>query len=202
MILKLQLIKWVFAIGTILLCVNCKKEKIAVQIDLIEQRAEDIEIIENYIADHNLGEFDTTKSGARYIIQEVGDGDSINYKDIVAIDYIGYSIDRNVFDTSIREVADTAFTESSNAVLKPQVFTYTESGWSVELIQLTSQFIVDGFIPGRALTEAITDALINMKTGGKLIVFLPSDQAFEGRPTTFFDSYSVVFYEIFPVRVF
>jgi len=201
MILKLQLIKWIFAIGTILLCVNCQKEKIAVVIDLVDQRAKDIEIIEQYIDSLNLGEYDTTASGARYIIQEVGDLDSINYNDIVAIDYIGYSISGNVFDTSIAEVADTAFTEISVGILKPQVFTYSESGWSVELIQLTSQFITDGFVPGRALTEAITDALINMKTGGKLIVFLPSDQAFEGRTTTFFGPYTVIVYEIFPVRV-
>ena len=78
----------------------------------------------------------------------------------------------------------------------------------MDLARLTSQFITDGSIPGRALGEAITAALIDMRVGGKLVVFLPSDQAYEDgisspfNPFVFIvEPFTVVRYEIFPIMV-
>ncbi len=178
--------------------------------DLQQQRLDDIATIEEYISANGLGAYDTTESGARYIIMEVGDGDSIPYNRIVAVDFIGSTIEGKVFDTTIPEVADTAFSEVNESLLKPQVFTHTQSGWALNFItRLGSQFIADGQIPGRALIEAISIGLSRMRTGGKLLIFLPSDQAFEQGAasvfdpfTLFIDANTVVIYEIYPKEVF
>ena len=105
-----------------------------------------------------------------------------------------------MFDTSLPEVADTAFTNAAEFLLEPQFFNYTESGWTFrQVFRLTSQFASIGNFEAVALGEAMTLALKDMKLGGKLIVFLPSDQAFGAERTSFFEAYSVIVYEIFPV---
>ncbi len=189
------------AVSLLMIIAGCK-ENFSEDPDPDIQRIEDIQIIEEYILENNLGQYDTTESGARYIILDSGFRDSIHYNNIVAVDFVGYSVDSSVFSTSIREIADSVFTEVIESQLQPQVFTYAETGWSVELIPLTSQFITDnGQFAGTGLAEAITEAFIHMRVGGKLLVLLPSDQAFEWRSSVFFGPYSVIIYEIYPVWV-
>ncbi len=169
-------------------------------ITLAEKRLEDIESIEAYIMENNLGVPDTTPSGGRYIILDEGDGDSMEFGDIVGFDYIGYTLTGRVFDTSLPEVADTAFSRTFDFLLKPQFFNFTPSGWTLQSeLQVTNQFM-DGNVEGTALSEAITTSFQKMKLGGKLVVFLPSDQAFEGEQSIFFPAFSVIVYDIFPVQ--
>ncbi len=184
------------------LMVGCGELEFEDRFDFAEQRATDLAVIEAYLNEKGLGEPDTTESGARYVIVDEGEGDPINFGDIVGINYIGAATTGRVFDTSIPEVADTAFTNTVDFFLQPQFFTYTESGWTLrEIFRITSQFSTVGNFAGYGLSEAMTEALVKMKTGGKLVVLLPSDQAFESTATSFFPAYSVLVYEIYPVEI-
>ena len=179
--------------------VSCT-ENVEEVVDRDVQRLEDIEKIEEFIAENNLGEFDTTASGARYIIADTGRRGSIDYNDIVAIDYTARLLDSTVIQTSIQSIAEEEFS-SFTGVLEPTVFTYTQTGWNLDFLSLTNQFLI-GANPGRGLGEAITEALVDMEIGGKLIILLPSDQAYEdGSFSLGFGAYEVVIYEIFPVQV-
>ena len=79
--------------------------------DLIEafdaeaQLADDIEIINEYLADHGHTDFDTLESEVRVVILDEGDGESIEYNDIIQYDYIGTFTNDSLFDTSIARLS-------------------------------------------------------------------------------------------------
>lgn len=191
--------KIIFVIGIWFLYTGCSND-IVRRLTPDQQRAIDLEIIEQYFLENNLGTPDTTESGARWVILETGFKDTIEYNKIVGVDYIGYATNGNVFETSIREVADTAFVEVFESVLVPQYFTYSETGWTMRDVRLTNQF-AGGAFPGEGLGEAITDAFIKMRLGGKLLVVLPSDQGFESGQSSHFGANAVLVYEIFPIVI-
>jgi FKBP-type peptidyl-prolyl cis-trans isomerase FkpA len=68
------------------------------------QTEEDIQIIEQYIAENNL-QANRTESGLFYVIEKEGTGKEVNAGDVVSVDYTGYVLDGTVFDTSRENVA-------------------------------------------------------------------------------------------------
>ncbi|MBD8489537.1 FKBP-type peptidyl-prolyl cis-trans isomerase [Echinicola sp. CAU 1574] len=69
-----------------------------------EQLATDIKTIQDYMAENNLNAT-KTESGLFYIIEEEGDGESVEDGNTVSVNYTGYVLDGTVFDTSVEEVA-------------------------------------------------------------------------------------------------
>lgn len=68
------------------------------------QTQEDIQIIENYIAENNL-DANRTESGLFYVIEKQGTGQEVDQGDEVSVHYTGYVLDGTVFDTSRESVA-------------------------------------------------------------------------------------------------
>ncbi len=80
-----------------------------------EQLEVDIEDMENYLADNGYNDFDTLDFDVRALILEEGDGEEIEYGDIVNYHYIGRFLDGEIFDTTYPDLAfkqDTANTDS------------------------------------------------------------------------------------------
>ncbi|MDH5609104.1 MAG: hypothetical protein OEY56_06455 [Cyclobacteriaceae bacterium] len=164
-----------FVFPLLVLLVACREDIIEVARSRGEIRAADIAQIDQYILDHNMGTPDTTLNGARYFIVDEGTGDSVTQNAIVSVDYIAYYMNDTIFDTTIPIVADTAL-NIPNSTVSARVFTYTQTGWPLQFVTFTSQYY-NGPYQATALIEALSDALIRMRAGGKLVVFLPSDQA-------------------------
>ncbi len=68
------------------------------------QLATDISLMEEYF-EENYIEPQVSESGLRYIITEKGSGQEANPLDTVSVNYTGYLLNGQVFDTSIEEVA-------------------------------------------------------------------------------------------------
>lgn len=64
-----------------------------------EQFAKDIELIKEYIVEHNL-EAEETFSGLHYVIEDIGTGNHPAPTDKVLVRYKGYKLDGSVFDES------------------------------------------------------------------------------------------------------
>ena len=67
--------------------------------DWQEQHAEDLEIIDQYLADNNIVA-NTSRTGLRYVIHDSGAGASPVYGQIVVVHYEGRFIDGTVFDST------------------------------------------------------------------------------------------------------
>ncbi len=72
---------------------SCKDDSLSPE----EQLQEDIRIIKQYLADHNLTA-DSTASGLRYIITQEGTGGHPGVQSTVTVKYKGYLTDGSVFD--------------------------------------------------------------------------------------------------------
>lgn len=69
-------------------------------------RAAEIVKIDNYVSDNKL-DAQTTASGLKYVITEEGSGEKALPGDTVLVNYTGKLTNGHIFDTSVREVADT-----------------------------------------------------------------------------------------------
>lgn len=167
----------VFGLLMISLLSNCNIE-ITEQYDAAAVRAADIQAINEVIAEKGWPEPDTTESGARYLIFSEGDTSraKITQEDIVYFDYIGYYLDGSVFDTSIPEVADTAFSFTGDIIFEPISYTYTETGWSLRYVPLVAQYL-NGPSLSTAMMEAISVSFRQMSQGDNVVIFLPSFEA-------------------------
>lgn len=76
-----------------------QEEKAAVQLE------EDIATIDAYLEENNI-EAQTTESGIRYVITEAGNGEKAEAGDKVKVNYAGYVLNGEYFDTSIKEIAE------------------------------------------------------------------------------------------------
>ncbi len=78
-----------------MLFAGCKKDE-----DNTDYSARDKEIIEQYIADHNLNAKEH-ESGLYYVIDKQGNGPKPTEKSTVTVHYKGYFTDGKVFDSSL-----------------------------------------------------------------------------------------------------
>ncbi|MFZ9045261.1 MAG: hypothetical protein ACO2ZZ_05305 [Cyclobacteriaceae bacterium] len=146
--------------------------------DPAARKARDIQAILETIAEKGWPAPDTTESGARYIIFDESADSAIatpQVEDIVAFDYIGFSLSGSVFDTSIPEVADTAFTSTGSLTFEPVVYTFSESGWTLRYVPLVSQYLFSNS-PSTAFQEAVSVTFGQMNVGDRTAIFLPSTE--------------------------
>jgi len=83
-----------FAVGLFLTGTSCEKE-----LSPEEQYKKDLEIIQNYIAEHNL-DAQKTPSGLHFVVHTLGTGNHPYANDNVRVRYKGYTTDGKVFDQS------------------------------------------------------------------------------------------------------
>lgn len=69
-----------------------------------EQLSKDKSLIENYLQENNI-EAQQTESGLYYVIHEQGSGVEANPLDTVSVNYTGYLLNGDVFDTSSESLA-------------------------------------------------------------------------------------------------
>ena len=82
---------------------SMKREQLLAQVDK-EQIAEDIEIIDNYLAAKQI-EAVKLESGIRYTVSEEGNGPKLKLGESVNVHYAGYLLTGEYFDTSMKDVA-------------------------------------------------------------------------------------------------
>jgi|TARA_B110000046_G_scaffold16972_1_gene16207 hypothetical protein len=174
--------------------ISCEENEPIETVDYQEIWESDSLTIDNYIKENSLDPVFTTASGARYSIQSVGEGDSINYNDLITINYTAYDADGVVFKSTITPDASQYYIYP---IYDPLTFTYTSSGWTLEYTSLFAS------LQGNGLSEAISAALVNMKTGGQVVVLLPSALGFgsSSDPSNIISTYSVLRYEVSPLYV-
>ena len=181
-------------ISLISVFISCEENEAIETIDYQEIWESDSLTIDNYIKENGLDPVFTTASGARYAIQSVGEGDSINYNDLITINYTAYDANGIVFKSSIIPDSSEYYIYP---IFAPLTFTYTSSGWTLEYTSLFAS------LQSYGLFEAISAALVNMKTGGQVVVLLPSTLGFgsSSDPSNIISPYSVLRYEISPLYV-
>jgi hypothetical protein len=188
---RLLIFPTIFSISVFL---SCEESEAFETVDYKEIWESDSLIIDNYFKENNLDPVFTTASGARYAIQSIGEGDNINYNDLITINYTAYDENDIIFKSTITPDDNEYYIYP---IYDPLTFTYTSSGWTLKYTSLISMLQGDG------LSEAISAALVNMKTGGKVVILLPSNLGFgsSSDPSNIISSFSVLRYEISPVYV-
>jgi len=82
---------FLFAISALFILGSCSKEDGSQQLEV------DIQLIEKYIADHNLNA-NSTSTGLYYVVNNIGNGKPAKSNSQVLIRYKGYLLDGTVFD--------------------------------------------------------------------------------------------------------
>tara|TARA_A100000164_G_scaffold325789_1_gene311072 strand:+ start:265 stop:867 length:603 start_codon:yes stop_codon:yes gene_type:complete len=178
----------------ITLFISCKENESIETVNYQEIWESDSLTIDNYFKENNLNPVFTTASGARYAIQSIGEGDSINYNDLITINYTAYDNSGIIFKSTITPDDNEYYIYP---IYDPLTFTYTSSGWTLKYTSLIST------LQGEALSEAISAALVQIKTGGQVVILLPSNLGFgsSSDPSNIISSFSVLRYEISPLYV-
>ena len=192
-----QSAKLLFILPTTLLItlfISCEENESIETINYQEIWESDSLTIDNYFKENNLNPVFTTASGARYAIQSIGDGDSINYNDLITINYTAYDKSGIIFKSTITPDDNEYYIYP---IYDPLTFTYTSSGWTLKYTSLISTLQGDG------LSEAISAVLVKMKTGGQVVILLPSNLGFgaSSDPSNIISPFSVLRYEISPIYV-
>lgn len=168
---KVKNLMLVGAFGLVGLALSCGEVQIEETIDPDVQLAEDIAIIEEYLASQGIVDYDTLETEVRVLIQDMGDGDPIEYQDIVWYDYIGRFIDGEIFDTSIGELAleqdqemaiDTIFLKSQ---VNPEMDSLDSEGEPI-IEDVTFQ---DGYAPVYSFTRTYEPFRTTHTPGGWFI---------------------------------
>lgn len=81
-----------------------RKQQEKAQADRSEQLEKDKETIQRYLQENNI-DAQTTESGLSYVIKEEGTGQEANPGDSVRVNYAGYVLGGDYFDTSYEELA-------------------------------------------------------------------------------------------------
>ena len=84
---RLLILLTIFSISTFL---SCEESETIETVNYQKIWESDSLIIDNYFKENNLDPVFTTASGARYAIQSIGEGDNINYNDLITINYTAY----------------------------------------------------------------------------------------------------------------
>lgn len=123
-----------------------------------EQLAEDREIINDYLEENNI-DAQSTESGLRYVIHSEGSGTTAEAGDQVKVNYSGYVLGGEYFDTSVKSVAEEKGLFNPQREYGPFTFTLGEGA------------VIEGWDEGIAL----------LKEGGKATLYIPSSMAYGPR---------------------
>lgn len=186
-----KLINWQLAlcIGLISL-MACGDDGIIDVLTVNDRLDEDLKLIDEYITEKGYTSVDTTSSRVRYVILEEGDGEIIEFNDIVSMNYVGMFLNDTVFDTSIKTVAIENDLFSETRTYAPYTFTHTQSGWGIEQL---------GFIQG--FSDGSTAALSKMKVGGMARLIIPSSLAYGTTGNNSIASNTIIVFDVYPVKV-
>lgn len=207
---------WIFCLIGLAAAISCSEDNILEVPDPSIQRAADIALIDDYLAENGFTEVDTTESGVRYVIVEEGTGDAIDESDNVTFNYTGKLLSDTIFDSSIKLVVDSiraAVSEDSvgledksvhRSILlsfpeldqdRPFDITYTATGWSFE------DSFITGFSDG-ILASFDSRKTNSVKIGGKVLIAVPSDIAYGTVGSGYFIGPNTpILFELYPVKV-
>ncbi|MDE0470315.1 MAG: FKBP-type peptidyl-prolyl cis-trans isomerase [Ekhidna sp.] len=195
------------------LAASCGDGNVVVMANPSVQAAADSVTIVNYI--DNLGYADADSvlpSGVHFVILDSGSLEAIDESDIVTFNYVGKLLNDTIFDTSIKEVADSirmavemktaakmdtldielallsVFNERRN--YNPLKIVYSASGWTIE-----GDFI-NGFTDGVSATFRL------LRTGGSALIVIPSAEAYGTLGSgLLIDPNTVIAFELLPIEV-
>lgn len=119
-------------------------------------------VIEEYVKDNNL-QGTKTESGLYYIIEKEGNGPAIEEGDQASVHYAGYLLNGQIFDTSIKEVAE------ANNIYNPQ--RDQGGGYGPFDLQVGVGQVIPGWDEGLSL----------LKKGDKAKFIIPSPLAYGSR---------------------
>lgn len=123
-----------------------------------EQLATDRQILQEYFEENNI-DAQTTESGLSYVIKEEGTGEPAEAGDQVKVNYAGYVLGGEHFDTSIKEIAEQQGLFDPRREYGPFSFTLGQGA------------VIPGWDEGIAL----------LKEGGKATLYIPSSLAYGPR---------------------
>ncbi|MEQ9466129.1 MAG: FKBP-type peptidyl-prolyl cis-trans isomerase [Ekhidna sp.] len=200
-----------YLILSVLFMSSCGDGNVLIQEDPSIQKAIDIDLIEDYLADKGYNDFDTTLSGVRYIILDQGSGQAIDESDHVEFHYTGFTLSDTIFDTSIKEVGDSlkahytenpiiidgkGFTVFGNISYTPTKITYSKSGWTLPKATSTTP----GFIPG--YVDGIVATFKHLNVGGSSLILIPSNLAYGQNGEGYFIAPNTpIAFELYPIKV-
>ncbi|MFY0599487.1 MAG: hypothetical protein JXR03_07430 [Cyclobacteriaceae bacterium] len=188
-----------FAISLIItiIFIQCRKVEIEVPFDIVGQYEVDSVEIASYISEkgYAASSLDTTQNLVVYTVLDEGDGETIEFDDIVSYYYAIKSTDDSVRSTNNLPIAIENELDSANTVnlYRTEKFTFAPSSWTVA-----------GIFPNllEALNPPYRDALVaitkELKVGGHGVMILPSN-AYFARDERFSQEIFVV--DILPVQV-
>ena len=117
-----------------------------------ERVAEEVELIEAYIAENNI-DYGVTEEGLYYQIVEPGTGEKAQAGQNVKVHYKGYVLDGTVFDTSLEEAAKEANVYNPARPYEPYEFTLVTGsviqGWHIGIGLLAEGGKAKLMIPSR-----------------------------------------------------
>lgn len=120
-----------------------------------QQLQKDVEAIDSYLQENKITAHATT-SGLRYVIDKPGQGPSLKPGNTVKVNYTGQTLDGQIFDTSLAEVAENHGLYSPARTYEPIV------------LQLGSSQVIQGWEEGIKL----------LRKGAKARLFIPSTLAY------------------------
>lgn len=140
-----------------------QEDMMAQQREKAEQQAEeqletDKQILEDFFEKNNI-DAQTTESGLSYIIKEEGTGKEADAGDQVKVNYSGYVLGGEYFDSSIKSVAEEKGLFDPRRDYSPFMFTLGQGA------------VIPGWDEGIAL----------LKEGGKATLYIPSTLAYGPR---------------------
>lgn len=169
-------------------------------IDPVVQRTEDLQIIEDFVAENGYTPTDTTTSGVRYHILDVGSGASIDINDHVSYNYtLTTASSDSILLTNIRQVAIDNGLLDSTRTYEPRIFTYSQSTWTVSSI-LRSAFSGEE-LSETGFKEGLVVVTGKMNVGGHAVLMIPSGLMYGSQPLGTIPANSVIIIEIFLVKV-
>jgi FKBP-type peptidyl-prolyl cis-trans isomerase len=121
-----------------------------------QQLPKDLEVINDYLKKNQINAF-TTSSGLRYVIDQPGQGDNPQPGNTVKVNYIGKTLEGQVFDTNIVEEAQKHNLYDARRKYEPMTFQIGEGG------------MIEGFEEGIKL----------LKKQAKARLFIPSVLAYK-----------------------
>ena len=166
-----------------------EQEQEQIRQDSINQATIDTEIINDYILDNNLDQYDitVTETGLSYLTLDGGNGErypAIN--DILTVDYIGSFVDGEIFDTSIKQIAEDNDIVNSSNPYTPIAYNHTHNG-----LGIGTTFV-------RGFSEGLQELVPTLSVDGVGLLIMPSALAYgpAGSASGTIPANSVIIFEI------